>query len=309
MAIRLGELRTALSALLPDEDRPLFGRLWAAVEKVPLVLRRSRPHKTLAVSVTGPECELRCSHCNGHYLEAMRPISSLVRKDFETFQSFLISGGSDRTGRVPLSGHIDSILNMPRNAGLNLHVGMQGAESLLSLKGRPITISYDLAGDSETVSEVYGLSKPVSEIETYYLELSRHFRVVPHLTLGLRGGVISGELHVIDFLSSHIPPALTFLVFRPTPNTPYAERSAPDIHDAVGIIAEASERLSCPLHLGCMRPTGIYRRRFDILAWVAGARVIVMPEHEFFRVLSAHGIPIEEQQECCSLETASGQTA
>lgn len=304
MAIRLDALRSALSSLLPEEDHPLFDRLWASVENRPLLLRRSRPHKTLAVSVTGPNCELRCSHCNGHYLEAMRPISALDRTDYDSFRSFLISGGSDCTGRVPLSGHIDAILSMPPDAGLNLHVGVQGAESLLPLKGRPVTISYDLAGDSETITEVYGLSRPVSEIESYYLELARHFRVVPHLTLGLRGGIISGEHHVIEFLATHSPSALTFLVFRPTPNTPYAERPAPDIHQAVAVIAQASDRLSCPLHLGCMRPTGIYRRRLDILAWVAGARVIVMPEHEFVRILSAHGVPIEEQSECCSLENA-----
>jgi len=302
MAAKKDTLQTALSSLLPVEDRPLFDQLWKTVEKRPLLLRRSRPHKTLAVSVTGPACELRCAHCNGHYLEAMRPISDLSQQDYKTFRSFLISGGSDCTGRVPLSGHIDAILDMPPDVGLNLHVGVQGAESLLPLKGRPVTISYDLAGDSETLREVYGLSRPVSEVEAYYLELSEHFRVIPHLTLGLRGGVISGESHVIDFLSSHAPKALTFLVFRPTSGTPFAGRSAPDLHEAIGIIAKASELLSCPLHLGCMRPTGIYRRRLDILAWVAGARVIVMPEHEFVRILSVHGIPIEEQSECCSLD-------
>lgn len=302
MVQRLDALRLALSSLLPPEDHPLFERLWNFVSNRPLSLRRSRPHRTLAVSVTGPTCELQCSHCNGHYLEAMRPISSLDAGDFGTFRSFLISGGSDCSGRVPLSGHIAEILCMPPDAGLNLHVGIQGVESLLPLKGRPVTVSYDLAGDAETVSEVYGLARPISEIEACYLELSRHFRVIPHLTLGLRGGSISGEPHVIDFLSANPPSALTFLVFRPTPNTPYAERQAPDIHDAVGIIADAAGRLSCPIHLGCMRPSGIYRRRLDVLAWVAGARVIVMPEHEFVRILAANGVPVEEQTECCSLE-------
>ncbi|MBP7633736.1 radical SAM protein [Candidatus Ozemobacteraceae bacterium] len=302
MTQRLDALRQALVSLLPPEDHSLFDRLWDAISNRPLLLRRSRPHRTLAVSVTGPQCELRCSHCNGHYLEAMRPISALDARDYETFRSFLISGGSDCSGRVPLSGHIDRILSMPPKAGLNLHVGVQGAESLLPLKGRPVTVSYDLAGDVETVREVYGLTRPVSEIEACYLELSRHFRVVPHLTLGLRGGAISGEPHVIDFLAANPPSALTFLVFRPTPNTPYADRSAPDIHDAVAIIADAAARLACPIHLGCMRPSGIYRRRLDVLAWAAGARVIVMPEHEFVRILASHGIPVEEQAECCSLE-------
>ncbi|HOY68128.1 MAG TPA: radical SAM protein [Candidatus Ozemobacteraceae bacterium] len=291
----------ALSALLPESDRPLLARLWEHVDRRPLTLRRSRPHETLAVSVTGAGCELRCAHCNGHYLEAMRPITALDAKDFAKFRSFLVSGGSDGTGRVPLSGHIDTLLRMPPEIGLNLHVGVQGAEALLPLSGRPVTISYDLAGDTATLREVYGLDRAVSDIESYYIELSRHFRVIPHVTLGLRGGRLSGESHVIEFLAGHVPDALTFLVFRPTPGTPYEGKSAPDIPETVGIIAQASERLPCPLHLGCMRPTGIYRRRLDILAWAAGARVIVMPEHEFVRILAEHGIPIEEQSECCSL--------
>ncbi|HEY9069643.1 MAG TPA: radical SAM protein [Candidatus Ozemobacteraceae bacterium] len=302
MPLSQNALLQALSALLPEHDRPLLERLWKNIDRRPLTLRRSRPHETLAVSVTGSGCELRCAHCNGHYLEAMRPISALDEKDFAKFRSFLVSGGSDCSGRVPLTGHIDTLLRMPPEIGLNLHVGVQGAESLLPLEGRPVTISYDLAGDTDTLREVYGLDRPISDIESYYIELSRHFRVIPHVTLGLRGGVISGEPHVIEFLAGQSPVALTFLVFRPTPGTPYADRSAPDIHQTVDLISRATERLSCPVHLGCMRPTGVYRRRIDILAWAAGARVIVMPEHEFVRILTKHGIPVEEQTECCSLE-------
>ena len=33
-----------------------------------------RPTATIAVSVTGTACALRCAHCNGHYLAGMRQL-------------------------------------------------------------------------------------------------------------------------------------------------------------------------------------------------------------------------------------------
>lgn len=33
------------------------------------------PVNTKAVSVTGSRCNLKCAHCNGHYLSSMVPIN------------------------------------------------------------------------------------------------------------------------------------------------------------------------------------------------------------------------------------------
>jgi len=119
--------------------------------------------------------------------------------------------------------------------------------------------------------------------------------------VGLNGGEVSGEEWVIDLLAHDPPPALTFLVFRPTRGTPFERCRAPEVDRVVDLIDRACDLLSCDLHLGCMRPAGGYRARLDPLAWLAGARTVVMPEQRFVETLLHGGISITRSTECCSL--------
>lgn len=267
----------------------------------PLELVRTVPTATLAVSVTGAVCHQRCAHCDGHYLRGMRPLTELGPAEIAAASSLLISGGSLSTGEVPLADHLDALLALPPDLPLNLHVGLQDGARLAALRGRPVTVSFDLVGDNETAREVFRLDRPATDWWRAYEALQRLFPVVPHLTIGLRGGAISGERAVLRFLADRPPPALTFLVFRPTPHTPLADRLPPAPLAAADLIAEAAERLACPLHLGCMRPAGEWRRRFDPLAWAAGARTIVMPDRHLVAGLRQAGLPVRDHRECCSL--------
>lgn len=65
---------------------------------------------TLAVSVTGPECRLRCLHCGGRILETMRPAvtpEALLQEARamrnQGRKSLLVSGGRGGTAPSPLS--------------------------------------------------------------------------------------------------------------------------------------------------------------------------------------------------------------
>ena len=102
------------------------------------------------------------------------------------------------------------------------------------------------------------------------------------------------------FVTGH---ALTCLVFRPTPGTAYAQARPPDPAEVVAVLIEAARTLPAAtvFHLGCMRPAGAYRRRLDILAWLAGFRSIVMPDRELVAALDAAGVTRRETPECCSL--------
>ena len=62
----------------------------------------ARPHRTLAVSLTGSECALNCAHCAGHYLRQMVHIQNA---DATGMASCLISGGCDARGKVPAISH------------------------------------------------------------------------------------------------------------------------------------------------------------------------------------------------------------
>ncbi len=275
--------------------------LWGRRDRRPLMLNLAQPHKTLAISVTGTSCQLRCAHCDGHYLAGMTDLRALNADTLRARTSLLISGGSDAHGAVPLLQHRERILELSDRYNLNLHIGYQDPANLDFLEGRRVTISLDLIGDRAVVKRVFGLDYPPEAYEEMYRALCRKFRVIPHLTVGLNGGEASGEERVIEFLAHDPPPALTFLVFRPTRGTPFEHCSSPSIERVVDLIDRACDRVSCDIHLGCMRPAGGYRARLDPLAWLAGARTVVMPERRFVDTLARGGIAFTRMSECCSL--------
>ncbi|NLI75255.1 MAG: radical SAM protein [Candidatus Riflebacteria bacterium] len=300
---REGSLATLLAGLSGGGTTTgAVANLLERATRHPRELVRAVPTATLAVSVTGPVCHQRCTHCEGHYLRGMKTLADLGPAAVTAASSLLISGGSLSSGEVPLADHLDAILALPPDLPLNLHVGLQDGDRLAALRGRKVTVSFDLVGDDATAREVFRLDRPAADWWRAYEALQRLFPVIPHLTIGLRGGILSGERAVLRFLADRPPPpALTFLVFRPTPHTPLADRLPPAPLAAAELIAEAAGRLDCPLHLGCMRPAGDWRRRFDPLAWAAGARTIVMPDRRLVAALRQTGLPVRDHRECCSL--------
>ena len=294
---------------LDGADQSLGRIAWEAGSSRPVELVAAVPRRTLAVSLTGTTCHLDCRHCGGHYLRGMKALADLCPGDLENVDSLLISGGSDRNGAVPLAEHLDRLLALPSRLRLNLHLGIQPLEPLQPLLARPgVTVSCDLVGDRETVSEVFGLAHSPEEYLRQFKDLSAIVPTVPHLTIGLRGGKISGEVEVLCRLSQDPPTALTCLVFRPTPGTGYAQAEPPEPAQVVQLLIRASRELppATALHLGCMRPAGAYRRRLDLLAWLAGFRSIVMPDRALVAALEGAGVPRRETPECCSLDAAGG---
>jgi lipoyl synthase len=291
-----------LGAALEENERLLLFGLLPSLRCRPLTLHVVQPSNTMGVSLTGAHCHLQCRHCAGHYLRSMLPFERLPQAAPGSYSSLLISGGSDRRGAVPLADHLDEILRLPTTVPLNLHVGLPDAVTLEPLRHRPgVTVSFELVGDDDTVREVFGLGQPAQAWQDAYLETARHFAVIPHLTLGLRGGQFSGEEAVLEFLRRHPPPALVLLVFRPTPGTPMASCQPPSLIEVTRFIARAAQHLNCPIHLGCMRPNQPVRHSLDLLAWAAGARTIVQPTPELGHILARHDLPLTRSHECCVL--------
>ena len=87
----------------------------------------------MTVSVTGRNCDLMCSHCKGTFLKHMEPVSEpedLYRLAIDLAGrggiGILVSGGSDKSGRVPLSQHYDVLARIKNETELilNVHTGM-----------------------------------------------------------------------------------------------------------------------------------------------------------------------------------------
>ncbi len=260
----------------------------------------ARPNQTLAVSLTGDRCALHCAHCAGYYLKGMVPIEDA---DARGRSSCLISGGCDAYGKVPVTSHMSNVAALRPGRVLNWHVGMISETDMRTIAPFVDIVSFDFVGDSETIHEVYGLGYSAEDYASTYAMLRRHGAVVPHLTLGLRGGVFSGEDAALRMLQSMGLDALVLLIFRPTAGTRYADCQPPPLEEVAAFMLRARCELpDTPIYLGCMRPGGCYRRELDPLAVRAGINTIVNPAPSAVRQARELGLSIQWRDECCVIQ-------
>jgi uncharacterized radical SAM superfamily protein len=265
----------------------------------PAEITWSYPLDTAVLSLTGDQCALDCAHCGGHYLQGMRPIWD-AEPDGAT--SCLISGGCDRSGRMPVRAHLDRVQQWRQGRRMNWHVGFVSEEELRTIVPLVDVVSFDFVGDEETVQEVYGHGRTVEAYVQTYRLLRRYVPTLPHITVGLRGGELGHEAPALELLADEGVDGLVFLVFVPTPGTRYADRLPPQPEAVAGLLAQARVRFpEVPLYLGCMRPRGRYRDRLDPLAVWAGINVLVSPSRAARRQAQALGLTARELRECCVL--------
>jgi uncharacterized radical SAM superfamily protein len=255
------------------------------------------PVDTLVVSLTGDRCELDCAHCGGHYLRSMVPV---WKADGHDGKSCLISGGCDARGRVAVTEHLDQVRTLRQGRIMNWHVGLIGETEAQAIAPYVDVVSFDLVGDDETIQEVYGLDATVEDYVATYELLRSYATVVPHVTVGLRAGRLSGEYRALEILEEVGLDGLTFIVLIPTPGTRFAACDPPPPEQVAELLVEARLRFpSVPIHLGCMRPRGAYRDRLDPLAVQAG--VIVSPAKTGVALAGDLRLMVDRGSECCAV--------
>lgn len=251
------------------------------------------PTRTAEISVTGKECALRCAHCNGIFLR------DIERGDPK---SYLVTGGCNGEGEVPLAEHLDVIRELAKRYRLIAHTGLIGEEAVEEVAPFVEAVSFNFLCDDDTISEVYGLNKTAEDYIESYNVLRRHTKVYPHITIGLNGGRIVGERGAVEILSSLGAHAVVFNILIPTRGTRYADLRPPSVGEVTGIMREAKERLrDTPIYLGCMRPGGEYREAVDREAVMLGVDRIVMPSRSAVQLAEANGLSIGRRDECCIL--------
>ena len=216
--------------------------------------------------------------------------------------SCLISGGCDTRGRVPVTTHLDLVSGLRPGRVMNWHSGLIGREEAEAIAPYVDIVSFDFVGDDRTIEEVYGLQAGVKDyIEAYQL-LRSYALVVPHITVGLRGGQLSGEYQALEVLQELSVEALTLNVLIPTPGTRYADCAPPSPGEVAELIAAARLRFpSILIQLGCMRPRGAYRDDLDPLAVRAGVNAIVSPSRAAVALAEGLGLVGERSEECCAV--------
>ncbi len=251
------------------------------------------PFKTRAVSITGRGCALNCAHCNRHYLENMPSLEEVARTN--GIKSVLVSGGCEENGEVPLLKFKKQILALKKKYRIIAHTGLVAPENVRELKGLVDVVSFDFPPSTRAIKEVFGIDKRIEDYAGSLAALARYVQTVPHVTIGLREGVIDGEMEALETLAGMGMKKIVMNVLVPTPGTRYENVKPPPVGEVVSLLREARDRFDF-VYLGCMRPTGEYRKRLDGKALELGiVDRIVMP---------AKGIAREGAgvfYECCAL--------
>ncbi|OEF98770.1 hypothetical protein BHF68_01710 [Desulfuribacillus alkaliarsenatis] len=273
----------------------------------PSVIQFDYPEGTPAISLTGADCDLNCSHCGGHYLKGMldkpKAEQKLARKPAK---SCLISGGCNHQGTVDTGKEIAWVQNLREqltgNQRINMHVGLVEGEQLTQVAQLADVVSFDIVGDDQTIREVYHINKTAYDYEQCYQELCKHVKVIPHICIGLRGGELGHELKALQMLKTNGVDALVFIVFIPTKGTHYENKQPPVLEQTVELLARARIMFpDIPISLGCMRPKGSYRAKLDYLSVLAGVNRLVIPTSPTKLLVKRKGLQVTLGEECCIL--------
>ena len=266
------------------------------------------PRCTLPVSVTGASCQLGCGHCGGRYLHHMTRISDVISAPEDEragITSYLVSGGCSPEGAVPVCEHLESVRAIGQGAGrrINMHVGLvSDDDSARAIGAVADVVSFDFVGSDSAIQSVYGLRRSVDDYARSFELLARHCRVVPHICVGLDGGLPSGESTALRMVRELGAREVVLIVFIPTAGTRFADRNPPDLQYVGGVLQTARSLFADGVvKLGCMRPRGQYRSDLDRISLDLGIDSIVLPHREAVKRAQSIGLAIEWTEECCAL--------
>ena len=271
------------------------------------------PRRFLPVSVTGSACALSCDHCKTKVLDGM--ISVRADQDLFTLASrlhaqgsegLLVSGGSTRTGEVPLLPHLRHIPRIRSELGMKVivHSGVVSPRLAAGLAKAGVDgVMLDVIGADETLRDVYHLDLTVADMERSIRLLSAQgLRIIPHIVLGLHYGRFLGEHNALDMLMRYPVSTLILVVLTPLSGTPMQHIPPPPTDEVAGFFAAA--RLAAPVtpvNLGCARPLGKAKTDLDQAAIDLGLNGIAYPADGTIEYARSRGLTPRLFEYCCSL--------
>ncbi|SHK48679.1 radical SAM protein [Thermocrinis minervae] len=270
--------------------------------------------KFVDISITGRNCELMCDHCASKILWHMIPATTpeelwKVANDLKSkgIDGILISGGSDKDGRVPLDPFFDVMKRIKDELGLLLtcHVGLVDEIQAKGLKEVGVdAVLLDIIGDDETIAQVYKL--PHRSVKDYKesLRILKDYghNIVPHVIIGLHYGRVKGEYRAIDIIAEYEPAALVLVVIMPYfGKARFQLLPPPSAEESARVILYARRAIpNRPIVIGCARPAGPERVKLDFYALVAGVNGITFPAEGIVTYAKSLGLQPVVSPNCCS---------
>jgi len=264
-----------------------------------------------SVSVTGARCELQCDYCHGRHLRAMVPISTPgdllgLAKELQGrhARGFLLSGGCDKVGRVPLLPFVPAIQEIKRTTSLavNLHAGLLDREEARAVvSSQADCYSVDVHGDETTIRETLHLPFDGDAYDSTLdaLDLADAKRIVPHVIIGLSGPDGDNEKKAVRIVARHEVDALILLMHMPTQGTPLADTAAPSDALVLEVVSLAMASTDGPVLLGCMRGRGNHELEKECIR--LGVAGMAMPSRRTVEWAAAEGYEVKVEKACCAL--------
>jgi lipoyl synthase len=265
-----------------------------------------------AISISGSECELKCDHCRGKLLQPMIPASTpehLYKKAIKLWQNgaigCLISGGSDREGRLDWFSYLETIRRIKGETDLllSIHSGFLEQNTALGLKQAGISQALvDVVGHEETYIRIFHLEKGMQRVRQTLENINEAgMELVPHIVAGIEYGVFKGEYRALELISEHSPRALVIVVLFPFPDTPMAAAKPPKPEQLADLFIYARELMpDVPQSLGCEHPRGADGDRLEELAIMGGVNRIAVQSDHALNVGQRLGLTMNFQKTCCS---------
>ncbi len=308
---------------LSHEDNELFRAAWETARTnhghsftfyLPGMIRygQKRGHYP-AVSITGNRCDLQCEHCKGRLLEPMlkaedpaRLKEMCLRFAKNGAHGILLTGGSDRKGRLPWKQYGKAIKKIKEETGLfiSAHTGFidPGAATLLKQAGVTQAL-IDVMGDEETATRVYHLNSLEQVIDSLEHIKKSGLELIPHIVAGLHYGNIKAEYEALEIIQRYNPKALVIVVLTPLAGTPMANVSPPSPVAIGRLIARARLMMpEVPISLGCERPRNRDGWMMEKLAIRAGATRMAVWSDVAIQTAKSLGLKFRFQATCCSLD-------
>lgn len=268
----------------------------------------------VSISVTGSSCALKCEHCQMKVLHGMDDLTKFDGSLFDLCaglaergaRGVLISGGSDKRGRVPLLPHIPDLIRVRRELGLviRVHPGLPDEPTCAGLGEVGIDgAMVDLIGHRDTIRDVYHLDTDPDEYQQILGHLERHrVPTVPHIILGLHFGRMLGEQRALEMVVRHPPKLLVLVVLMPLSGTPFVNVEPPPIGEIAAFFEQARTALpSTPVMLGCARPLGQMKEQIDRAAVDAGLNGIAYPADGIVAYARDKGLEPDFINACCGV--------
>ena len=289
---------------------------WSTPEWKPV-----NPKRFLPVSVTGSSCALSCDHCQTKVLSGMSGIPNgeslfdvAARMKAGGSEGILVSGGSTRTGGVPLTPHLLEVPRIREELGMKVivHSGVVSPTLAERLAAAGVDgVMLDIIGSDETIRDVYHLDLTTADFKESLSVLSDNgLRIIPHIVLGLHYGKFLGEHHALEMVTEFPVSTLILVVLVPLVGTPMAHLPPPPTEDITAFFSTAREAApEIPVNLGCARPMGQMKIDIDQAAVDLGLNGIAYPASGIIGYAESRGIKANRYEYCCSLTWAGDEGA